>query len=333
VKEESSEALKTNIPDSESDNTAITHAKASGRTRFPAWLRKRLPPAGHAAGVSANIADKGLHTVCVEAKCPNRAECYSCGTATFLIMGNVCTRSCGFCGVGHGKPLPLDPLEPPGVAESARALGLRHIVITSVTRDDLSDGGAGHFVRTVEACRSLNPASTIEILVPDFNGSDSAIALAFSCRPEILNHNAETVPRLYSRVRPQADYRRSLALLSSAARQGLTVKSGFMVGLGETEEEVLSLLKDVRATGCSIVTIGQYLQPSAAQLPVESFVSPEQFARYEEAGKRLGFTAVVAGPFVRSSYHAREVFEKTGPQRSAASSQTQKASPDLTADR
>jgi lipoic acid synthetase len=283
----------------------------NGRRRFPAWLRKQLPPAGSAIRVKNAIADNNLHTVCDAARCPNRAECFSCGTATFLIMGNVCTRNCGFCGVEHGAPLTIDEKEPENVAASARALNLRHIVITSVTRDDLDDGGAGHFVRTVEACRSLNPASTIEILIPDFNGSAPAVGQVLSCRPDILNHNVETVPRLYPAVRPRAEYRRSMEILAAAAASGLAVKSGFMAGLGESEAEILSVLADLRSAGCSIVTIGQYLQPSAKQLAIASFVTPEQFDSYKQAGRRLGFKAVVAGPFVRSSYHAREVYENS----------------------
>ena len=289
----------------------ISDHSVKGRRRLPVWLRKNLPPAGFTAAVSSVIADSRLHTVCAEAKCPNRAECFSCGTATFLIMGNICTRSCGFCGVGHGAPLPLDPREPENVAAAADRLDLRHIVITSVTRDDLPDGGADHFVRTVQACRALNPWSAVEVLAPDFNGSAQAAGRVISGRPDIFNHNVETVPRLYPRVRPRAEYRRSLELLASAARSGLTVKSGLMVGLGETEKEVLMVLEALRAAGCSMVTIGQYLQPSAAQLPVEEFITPEQFSRYEQEGVRLGFSAAAAGPFVRSSYHAREIYGKT----------------------
>lgn len=276
--------------------------------RFPAWLKKKIPAKGSYRTVSSCV--EGLHTVCAEAKCPNRAECYTQGTATFLIMGNVCTRNCGFCGVEHGKPGRLDDDEPLKVPRAAKEMGLRHIVVTSVTRDDLPLGGAGHFAETIRQCRAHLPESSIEVLIPDFKGSPEALDTVLKAAPDILNHNLETVPRLYPEARPQADYRRSLDLLAYAAGKKFIVKSGIMVGLGETEDEVVDLLKDLKNTGCSIVTIGQYLQPSKSQLAVVEFITLEQFARYEYMGKDLGFRSIQSGPFVRSSYHAGEVYNQ-----------------------
>lgn len=277
--------------------------------RFPDWLKKPRPEGSRYAAVASCLAANNIHTVCVEALCPNRAECFSAGTATFLILGNICTRSCGFCGIRHGSPLPPDPGEPARVAASAETLHLRHIVITSVTRDDLPDGGAGHFARTVRECRSATGTATIEILIPDFNGKPSALDAVLDAAPDILNHNVETVPRLYPTVRPQAGYRQSLGLLAHAAARKFTAKSGLMVGLGESEEEVCGVLSDLHNAGCSMVTIGQYLQPSREQVPVQRFVPPEQFERYEKAGRTMGLRSVFAGPFVRSSYKA-EAFDR-----------------------
>jgi lipoic acid synthetase len=225
-------------------------------------------------------------------------------------MGNVCTRGCGFCGVGHGNPCALDADEPEKVSLAAKTMGLRHVVITSVTRDDLPFGGAEHFAETVTRCKAVLPHASIEVLVPDFNGSREALDMIISSAPDILNHNLETVPRLYPQARPQAAYERSLDLLTYAAAKKTVPKSGIMVGLGETEKEVLDLLKDLQKAGCRIVTIGQYLRPSASQLPVVEFVPPEQFARYEQRGKELGFLSTFAGPFVRSSYKAGEIVRR-----------------------
>lgn len=278
--------------------------------RFPAWLKKKLPPPGYYNAVCDCISQQGLHTVCAEARCPNRAECWSAGTATFLIMGNVCTRNCGFCGVGHGTPGTLDANEPEKVSNAAKTMALRHIVITSVTRDDLPLGGAEHFAETVARCKTALPQASVEALIPDFDGSSVAVDLVLAAAPDILNHNLETVPRLYPQARPRADYGRSLDLLAHAAGNNVVTKSGIMVGLGETEKEVFNLLNDLQKAGCRIVTIGQYLRPSALQLPVVEFVPPEQFALYEQRGKDLGFLSTFAGPFVRSSYKAGEIIRR-----------------------
>jgi lipoyl synthase len=284
------------------------------RRRFPAWLKKPLILKGGYQTVASCVERLHLHTVCVEAGCPNRSECFSSGTATFLIMGNHCTRSCGFCGVRHGTPLPLDRGEPAAIAHAARELNLRHIVVTSVTRDDLVDGGAAHFAETVRQCKAALADATVEILVPDFRGNHDALDTVIAAAPDILNHNLETVPRLYGTVRPQADYRRSLALLAYAHAKNTKTKSGIMVGLGENEEEVVSVLKDLRTAGCAIITIGQYLQPSADRVPVVRYEPPERFAYYEQTAKALGFAAVFSGPFVRSSYKAHRAVKTTAGQ-------------------
>ena len=276
--------------------------------RFPEWLKKPIQRRKGYSSVAGCISENRLHTVCVEARCPNRAECFSDGTATFLIMGNVCTRNCGFCGVSHGNPLPLDVEEPERIAAAAKSLNLRHIVITSVTRDDLPDGGAAHFAECVRQCRNLVPESAMEILIPDFRGKQGALDTVIDCRPDILNHNVETVPRLYTRIRPKADYRHSLELLAYAHKKNITAKSGIMVGLGETDKEVIEVLRDLHAAGCRMVTIGQYLQPSKVQVMPERYVSPERFSNYEKSGRAIGLRAVLAGPYIRSSYHAPEVY-------------------------
>lgn len=246
-----------------------------------------------------------LHTVCQSAQCPNACECFARGTATFLILGSVCSRSCGFCAVTRGAPAPPDPDEPPRVAEAAARLGLRHVVVTSVTRDDLPDGGSGHFAATIQAIRSAC-AATIEVLTPDFQGSEACVRRVLEARPEVFNHNVETVPRLYPRVRPQAVYARSLEVLRFAAEagRGVVAKSGLMVGLGESHAEVLAVMRSLREAGCRALTVGQYLRPSPHHLPIERFVPPEEFETYQHEAEALGFDAVAAGPFVRSSYHA-----------------------------
>jgi lipoic acid synthetase len=254
------------------------------------------------------LREKCLHTVCESALCPNLGECFERGTATFLVMGDVCTRSCAFCGVGAGRPGALDPEEPEHVADAVARLGLHHVVITSVTRDDLVDGGAGHYVATIRAVRARAPEATVEVLVPDFLGRADDLDLVLAEAPEVFNHNVETVPRLYPSVRPQAVYERSIAVLRHAASRGTgLVKTGWMVGLGEGDSEVRSLLKEVAAAGVDVVTIGQYLRPSKNHVSVSEYVAPEVFDRYREWGEALGLQ-VHAAPFVRSSFQAGESF-------------------------
>ena len=277
--------------------------------RFPSWLKRPIAHSGKQKHILESIHSLGLHTVCVEAKCPNRSECYSKGTATFLILGNICTRYCTFCGVSHGAPLPVDFSEPEKLVSAIKSLKLTHVVITSVTRDDLSDGGAAIYAETITRIKQTHPAVAVEILIPDFNGNQSALELVISRKPDIFNHNIETIPRLYSFVRPQAQYQRSLEVLSLAASRGLTVKSGIMVGLGENENEVHQVMRDLRSAGCRIMTIGQYLRPSKEQTPVVEHVSPERFSSYEKTGYDMGFSSVFAGPFVRSSYMAESIYQ------------------------
>jgi lipoyl synthase len=261
--------------------------------------------------MEALLRERHLHTVCEGAACPNRGECFEEGTATFLLMGPNCTRGCRFCNVTSAAPAALDEAEPEMVADAAVRLGLRHVVITSVTRDDLTDGGAAHFAATVAAVRRRLPSAAIEVLVPDFRGDLESVAVVLRSGPEVFNHNLETVPRLYAEVRPQADYRRSLEVLARAAgRGGPLVKTGLMVGLGETREEVEGVLREVREVGVRMVTIGQYLRPSRDHLPVVEYVTPETFAGYRACGEALGLLTEAA-PFVRSSYRAEEGFRRT----------------------
>jgi len=274
-------------------------------TRKPQWLKKQFDPVAEGK-MTALLRSLSLHTVCEDANCPNRSECFKSKTATFLILGDVCTRGCRYCAVAKGAPFPLDPDEPQHVAEAAETLGLRHIVVTSVTRDDLPDGGADHFARTILALRGRLPQSTIEVLIPDFQGDQAALQCVIDAKPDIINHNVETVPALYPVVRPQANYRRSLELLRRVKQTGLYSKTGFMVGLGETREDVLSLMDDLAEIGCDMLTIGQYLQPSKNHLPVAEFITPEQFDEYKELALAKGIRYVASGPFVRSSYHAAE---------------------------
>jgi lipoic acid synthetase len=250
-----------------------------------------------------------LNTVCRSAKCPNRGECFASGTATFLIMGDACTRGCRFCAVETRVPQPLDPDEPARVGQAAKRMGLTHVVVTSVTRDDLPDGGAAHFVAVIDAIRACAPGVRVEVLTSDFGGDLDAVDTVASARPDVFNHNVETVPRLYAEVRPGADFRRSLDVLARVhgTRPGLPTKSGLMVGLGETRPEVVGVLRDLRAHGVDIVTIGQYLRPSARHLPVAEFVEPATFEWYAEQARAIGFPGVAASPFVRSSYHAGEL--------------------------
>lgn len=249
-----------------------------------------------------------LHTVCEGARCPNRAGCWHDSAAAFLILGDTCTRACRFCAIPHdSRPAPPDPGEPARLAEAARALGLRHIVVTSVTRDDLSDGGAAHFAAVLREIHAGLPGATVEVLIPDFQGDAGALDLVLAARPDILNHNLETVERLQPTVRPQADYRRSLAVLRQAARAGARTKSGLMLGMGETDDEISAVLRDVRAAGASLLTLGQYLAPSPAHHPVARFATPAEFDRWREEALALGFASVAAAPHVRSSYHAEEL--------------------------
>jgi lipoic acid synthetase len=273
--------------------------------RLPPWLRAKSGHWERMHEMKVLLSGSRLHTVCEEARCPNQGECWTRGTATFMLLGDTCTRSCGFCAVSTGRPMPPDPDEPRHVAEVSRRLGLTFVVVTSVARDDLPDGGAGHFAATVRAIHELNPEAQVEVLVPDFKADRESIRTVVDSRPTVFNHNLETVERLSKKVRVQARYRRSLDVLRIAKEQGQpTAKTGIMLGLGETEEEVLALLRDARNVGCDILTIGQYLQPTKQHLPVVEFVHPDRFKALEEAGYGLGFKAVYAGPLVRSSYHA-----------------------------
>ena len=281
------------------------------RERLPRWLVAQAPKRPGLEGLGRELAARGLHTVCESARCPNLGECFGRGTATFLILGNTCTRDCRFCAVEHGRPEAVDAEEPRRVAEAAAMLGLRHVVVTSVTRDDLPDGGAGHFAATIGAIRELLPSARVEVLVPDFGGDWKALGVVMAARPAVLNHNVETVARLYPEVRPQAGYARSLELLRAGEMAGEVItKSGFMVGLGESEQEVLELLRDLRGAGTQAVTIGQYLQPTRRHLAVAEYVRPEVFARYGAAAREMGFTYVMSGPLVRSSYHAGELCDE-----------------------
>jgi len=279
----------------------------------PPWLKKRIPPLQDVQKVRLILEQTDLHTVCQEARCPNLGECFARGTATFLILGRVCTRDCGFCAVEHGAPGPLDETEPERVAQAARKMGLHYVVITSVTRDDLPDGGASFFAKTIQAIRALNPKIKVEVLIPDFKGDQNSLMTVLKECPEILNHNVETIPRLYPRVRLLADYERSLNLLKTSKDEypHIPTKSGFMLGFGETQEEVLGLLRDLREAGCDFLTIGQYLQPRQDRLPVVRFVPPEEFEEYKRLGEKMGFRAVASGPFVRSSFHAAQMYENT----------------------
>jgi lipoic acid synthetase len=289
--------------------------QARQRLPKPEWLKIRLGDPSNQNHVLRLIEGLNLHTVCQEARCPNIFECWSDRTATFMLAGDTCTRHCGFCAVSKGKPGALDPDEPRHVAEAVRHLNLAHAVITSVNRDDLPDGGAGHWAETIREVRALNPLCQIEVLIPDFNGDEQALNIVLDAAPDVLNHNTETIARLYRRVRPDANYQQTLTLLERAARRrdaekrGMLTKSGIMVGLGETFDEVIELMKDLRQVSCDIMTIGQYLQPYERRLPVERYVTPEEFARYREIGMEMGFHHVESSPLTRSSYHARQQVE------------------------
>jgi lipoic acid synthetase len=294
-------------------NVQTTDLPPQSRPRLPEWLRFQLPVNRGFGQTRALLDELKLHTVCQSAKCPNHWECWSRSTATFMIAGDHCTRACGFCAVSTAKPLPLETDEPARVAEATRRLQLKHVVVTAVARDDLPDGGAGHFAQTIGHIRRLNPQTVIEVLVPDFLDNDASIASVLAARPDIYNHNLETVRRLTPSVRHRATYDRSLSVLGKVkASRGdaIVTKSGLMLGLGETEEELLTALADLRRAGCDMLTLGQYLQPTRRHLPVAAFISPARFARYKIVAEQLGFFHVASGPMVRSSYHADE-FSKT----------------------
>ena len=284
----------------------------------PEWLRVKAPQWQRVGSVKEILRDLELNTVCEEASCPNIGECFNVGTATFLIMGPACTRACPYCDIDfEKKPQALDPEEPIKLGEAVRRLRLNHVVITAVNRDDLSDGGASQFVRCIEEVRKVSPQTTIEVLIPDLCGNWQALEIILQARPEVLNHNTETIPRLYKRVRPQGNYERSLELLQKTRliSPKTYTKSGIMVGLGESDREVKSVMKDLRQVDCDIITIGQYLQPSAKHLGVKKFVTPEQFDSWQKFGKTIGFLQVVSTPLTRSSYHAEQVRKlmKTNP--------------------
>jgi len=274
--------------------------------RHPPWLKVRAPGGADYVETRATVKRLRLHTVCEEARCPNIGECWGHRTATFMLLGDTCTRNCGFCAVRHGRPLTVDTLEPARVAEAVAQLGLRHVVVTSVNRDDLEDGGSGHFAATARAIKALVPATRVEVLVPDFQGDAAAVRTVVESPIDILNHNIETVPRLYKRVRPGAIYARSLSVLARGreVRGECLTKAGMMLGLGETTEEILSVFSDLRAVECDILTLGKYLRPSRDHLPIERYVTPDEFAALKEQALAVGFRHVESGPLVRSSYHA-----------------------------
>ena len=281
--------------------------------RKPDWLKVRFPAGPGFARIDRMHREQGLHSVCRSAACPNQGECWSAGVATFMILGDRCTRDCAFCNVAPGAPLPPDPQEAAKVAAAVAELGLRHAVITSVTRDDLPDGGAAHFAATLAAIRTRAPHCRIEPLIPDFGGGRDALRTVLAACPDVLGHNLETVPRLYPVARAGADYRRSLALLGAVRElaPAIPAKSGLMLGLGEERHEVLSVLADLRAAGVALLTLGQYLQPTRRHLPVARYLPPEEFAELQQAALAIGFTRVAAGPLVRSSYHAAELYEES----------------------
>lgn len=281
------------------------------RQQRPEWLKIKAPDQERMQQMKGWLDGLSLHTVCEGAQCPNAGECFGSRTATFMILGSVCTRHCRFCAVPDGQVAKVDPDEPERLAQAAAKLGLRHVVVTSVTRDDLPDGGAGHFAAAITALRRHCPEASVEVLIPDLGGDPAALDQVLEAKPDVLNHNIETVPRLYPAVRPEAQYERSLEVLARAAQAGVSrTKSGIMLGLGESRAEVVAVLSDLRRSGCEIVTIGQYLRPSSNHVPMVRYAPPEEFAFYRQEGASLGFASVVAGPLVRSSYHAKETFDE-----------------------
>ena len=296
-------------------NTTVRESEIRGggdaprTTRKPDWLKVRLPSDADYFRVSGIVKEGGLHTICQSARCPNVGECWSRRTATFLILGDTCTRACGFCAVKKGRPLPPDPDEPGRVAGAVASLGLGYAVITSVTRDDLADGGASIFARTIAAVRSASPRTKVEVLIPDFQGSPEALDTVLAAGPDVLNHNLETTESLYPFIhRPEANYRRSLAVLAGAKKKGAVTKSGLMIGLGEREEDVLRTLSDLKASGGHLLPLGQYLRPSSVNPPVAKYYSPKEFEQLRAIALDFGFTDVAAGPLVRSSYDAEKLF-------------------------
>lgn len=277
---------------------------SEGKPKRPDWLRVRLPHGENYKNVRQIIDEHKLHTVCESARCPNMGECWGEGTATFMILGNVCTRSCNFCAVATGRPTELDTAEPERVANAVRLMNIKHCVITSVNRDELHDGGASIWAATVRAIKQMNPEVTMETLIPDFKAKWDALELVLAERPNVVSHNMETVKRLYRRVRPQAKYERSLEQIQRTKAAGLRTKSGIMLGLGETEAELREAMEDLVQHGCDVLTLGQYLQPTRMHLPVHAFITPDEFAHYKEMGLALGFKYVESGPLVRSSYHS-----------------------------
>ena len=303
----------------------MSNPVSNGRPRLPEWLRTKLPTSDTFFGTRNLLNDLRLHTVCESARCPNHWECWSKGTATFMIAGDRCTRACGFCAVDTAKPFPLEADEPARVAEATRRMKLKHVVITAVARDDLADGGAAHFRKTIQAVREQNAGIIIEVLVPDFLDRDFAIETVLDASPEIFNHNLETVRRLTPEVRSRATYDRSLSVLRKVKeKRGDTIftKSGLMLGLGEAEEELFQAMADLRQSRCDILTLGQYLQPTLKHLPVAEFVSPDRFAAYRRVAEEMGFVHVASGPMVRSSYHADEFSPEFFRQRRAAQPQS-----------
>ena len=281
--------------------------------RLPAWLRRPVPHGEDVQRVEKALRRWKVHTVCHGASCPNRQECFSSGRLTFMILGDVCTRSCAFCGITLGTPALVDPGEPERVAAVAGQLGLSYVVVTSVTRDDLPDGGAAQFARTIETVSKLGAVKGVEVLIPDFKGSLSSLQRVVQAHPDVLNHNVETVPRLYPEVRPQASYSRSLGVLRAAKSLGekLLTKSGLMLGLGETEAEVVAVMEDLRAVDCDFVTLGQYIRPSLRHRSAARYVIPDEFSHYQEIGLSMGFSGVASGPLVRSSFHAEQLYKST----------------------
>ncbi len=282
------------------------------RERLPPWFKKKVPDPRVLASMRSLFDELSLHTICENALCPNLGDCFSNRTATFLLLGDICTRNCTFCAVKKGVPCPVDEKEPQHLAEAVEKLGLRHVVITSVTRDDLPDGGAAHFARTIARLQEKDKALTVEVLIPDLGGSLRSLKMVVDAHPDVINHNLETVPRLYPQVRPKADFQRSLRLLGQAREldSHIVTKSGLMVGLGETRDELLLAMEELRKVNCDLLTIGQYLQPSAHHHPVVRYVPPEEFVEYESLGKAMGFCDVASVPLVRSSFNAAQLYEK-----------------------